>query len=823
MKKLIIFLRIYWKHILLIILALGVVSLMVFFIHYSFSNFSSMSPYSRKTYAGMAAMQLPSLLFAQLLMIPAMFLMYWYFFKGGGIGRVSRTRTDKDGLKVTWDDIIGMKEAKQDAQEIVKLLKDHALQKATAGHIIKGTIMIGPPGCGKTYLAKAIATECGLPMLSCTGSEFIGIFVGQGTARVKSLFKEARTTAKIHDGCIVFIDEIDAFARPRQDRTGINPSIDTNYNATINQFLTEMDGLRKDENNIVIIAASNVKEEELEPALMRSGRFDRKIRISRPNATEREELLKYYLGKVQVEGNINIEQLAEEAKWFSPSDINNMVKEAGILASRGNHSTLSENDLKEALRRVMISIEKTGEEKILSSRLKVKWDDVIGMEDAKTEAWELVKLLKDRNLCKAIGGKIIKGMVLFGPPGCGKTYLVKAIATECGFPLISKPGSEFVGTLVGEGQKRMKALFEEARNVAKAEGGCIIFFDEIDSFARGRVSITGWGGGISHNATINQFLTEIDGLRQEENNIVVIGATNAKESELDSAVMRAGRLERKIYVSIPTQEDREKLFAFYLSKVSVDEKINVKSMALRTIGFTPADIDNMIREAGLIAMRSNRDTITTQDLSEAYDRITMGAVTKEKYKKSSIKKTAYHEAGHAIIAYLCHPTQEPIKATVRPRKGTLGFIYATEISDLKTSSANKEHYLADIQVSLAGYAAEKIVFGTTCSGVAGDFEHILWYARVMVWMSGMGPSGLLGNFTTLQPHEISEQTKQILDQDVQTIINSCLQKTMETLTKHRDLLNLFAERLIEKQDLEYEEIVEIFNQHGIQRNRNDDE
>ena len=206
-----------------------------------------------------------------------------------------------------------------------------------------------------------------------------------------------------------------------------------------------------------------------------------------------------------------------------------MVRESGILALREKREIITMVDLEKAMKRVMTSIENTGENKILGGKVDVKWDDVIGMDDAKEEAWEIVKLLKDRNMLKAVEGKIIKGVIMFGPPGCGKTYLAKAMATEAGFPFMSAVGSDLVGIFVGEGAKKMKDIFKEARAMARAEGGCIIFFDEIDSFATPRQQDLGYGGIHSHNATVNQFLTELDGLRQQENNIFVLAATNVKK------------------------------------------------------------------------------------------------------------------------------------------------------------------------------------------------------------------------------------------------------------------------------------------------------
>src|SRR3990167_5462569 len=303
---------------------------------------------------------------------------------------------------------------------------------------------------------------------------------------------------------------------------------------------------------------------------------------------------------------------------------------------------------------------KMGTTDLAKAKVNVKWDQVIGMEAAKREAWELVKLLKDSSLVKAIGGKIIKGTIMIGPPGCGKTYLAKAIATECGMPLLSSVGSEFVGIFNGLGAARMKSLFKEARALASMEGGCVIFIDEIDSFARPRKADQGFGGGMDHNATVNQFLTELDGLRQAENNIVVIAATNVGEDELDPAIMRAGRFDRKIHITLPNLEERVELFKFYLGRVKTDSSANPDILARRSLWFSPSDIDAMVREAGLIALREHRDTISMKDLSEAYDRVTFGLKANIILTEKEKLWIAYHEAGHAVIAYLTHPTNDEI-------------------------------------------------------------------------------------------------------------------------------------------------------------------
>jgi cell division protease FtsH len=820
-NKFLAYIRSNWKQIFFIGIATLIMGVIVAFLYMGMANFFNLESFSRKQLMAQMGFFLIVGIMQAFIFFPLNVLSYYFIFMGGGMAKtLGGDPATKAKVNVKWSDVIGMERAKRDAWEIVELLRDQKKLEHIGGNIIKGTLFLGPPGCGKTYLAKAIATEAGLPFLSAVGSEFVGMIIGLGAAKMKVLFKHARKLAAIEGGCIIFIDEIDSFARPRQEEHGFGGA--TSNNATINQFLTELDGLRKKENNIIVMAATNVNEEDLDSAIMRSGRFDRKIRVEKPSTVERLELLKFYLGKVAHEDNIDLQLAAEKAMWFSAADIENMIREASIYAMRDKRSKITQADLFKAKDHVTDMIERMGGNKILSTKVNVKWDEVIGMEMAKKEAWEIVDLLRDHKRVEAVGGKIVKGTMMIGPPGCGKTYLAKAMATEAGFPFISVAGSEFVGIFIGVGAKKMKDVFNDARALARAEGGCIIFIDEIDAFARPRMADRGFGGATDHNATVNQFLTEMDGLRRQENNIVVLAATNVSEDELDSAITRAGRFERTIRISLPNLKERKQLFDFYLKRVKTDESVNAQVLARKTLWFSPADIDQMIREAGLIALRDKQDVITFKYLSEAYDRVSYGSKSNIIMSDKDKEWVAYHEAGHAIIGYILHPSDDVIKATIIPRAGALGFVAPRAREE--EWSRNREWYLANIKRALASYAAETIKFGSTSSGVGGgpgsDFYTALGLAHDMVWRFGMGKTGLIGDFHAMQRHYgtetfLSEKTRESLDQDVQEILQTCLKECFDILNTYKDLFEYFSQELIKKSELEYDEIETIFKKFNV--------
>ena len=452
--------------------------------------------------------------------------------------------------------------------------------------------------------------------------------------------------------------------------------------------------------------------------------------------------------------------------------------------------------------------------------VNVKWTDVIGMENVKEEAMEVVQLIKDRARVKKIGGKILRGILMFGPPGCGKTYLAKAIATEAGMPFVSMSGSEFVEIFVGVGAARVRGLFKKARELAYGNGGCIIFIDELDAIARKRV-FSAFGGTEETNSTQNQLLAEMDGLQElkdkngnpsPEQNVIVIGATNAPEDTIDRALRRPGRFDRIIYIEKPGLEDREKLFAYYLSKVEADKSLDVGRLARKAVYKSPADIENIVKEAALVATKNGRDKVVLGDISEAMERIDIGLKRKLNMTPHERESTACHEAGHAVVLYILHPTNDVFKISIIPRKDTLGVTYSQPKEELY--SYTKDKLLADIKVDLAGYVAEKMRFGVTSTGVSGDFKDAMRIAHFMVWSLGMSEAGFLGDYTIIPESQISENMKERLNQETDKIFKQCVKDVEALLLKERPILERLIKELLAKEELEYDEVEAIFNEFG---------
>lgn len=449
--------------------------------------------------------------------------------------------------------------------------------------------------------------------------------------------------------------------------------------------------------------------------------------------------------------------------------------------------------------------------KIKSEDVTVTLNDVLGLDEAKLEAMEVVELIRDRRKLHKIGGKIIKGILMLGPPGCGKTLLAKAMAKECGVPFLSAAGSEFVEVFVGMGANRIRKLFQRARLLAYGHGACIIFIDELDVIGRGR-TYSFMGGGEETNSTQNQLLVEMDGLKNDDYTVIVIGATNVEESVLDKALMRPGRFDRKIYIDRPNLEDRKNIFDYYLKKIDRDPGLDIARLARKTVGKTPADIENIIKESALIALRNKKEQVTIREISEAMDRIDMGIKHKRHMTKEERMRIAFHETGHLLVLYFMHPTDDVFKASIVSRGGTLGSVLHQPREEFFTVS--RDQVLANIKVCLGGFVSERMKMNSTSSGCADDFRRAMSYGHTMVWQYGMGSSGFIGDFSVIPVSQISNDLKNKLNEDTNSILQECMKEVEELLRKEWNLVERFVKELLEKDELEYDEIQKIFEEEG---------
>ncbi len=442
----------------------------------------------------------------------------------------------------------------------------------------------------------------------------------------------------------------------------------------------------------------------------------------------------------------------------------------------------------------------------------VTFKDVAGLDEAKEELKETIEFLKSPKKFVRLGGKIPKGVLLVGPPGTGKTLLARAVAGEAGVPFLSISGSNFVELFVGVGAARVRDLFEQAKRYAP----CIIFIDEID--AVGRMRGAGLGGGHDEREqTLNQLLVEMDGFESAVG-IIIMAATNRPDI-LDPALLRPGRFDRKVILDRPDIKGREEILKVHTRNIPLADDVDLSVLARGTPGFTGADLANMVNEAALLAARRNRNKVTMQDFEDAKDKVLMGTERRSLLLSDRDKKrTAYHEAGHALVSKLI-PGLDPIhKVTIIPRGMALGITQSLPIDDRKIYS--KTYCENQIAFMLGGRVAEEIIFGDLSTGAANDLDKATELARRMVCEWGMseklGPvvfgkverEIFLGRDLGLQRY-YSEKTAQLIDAEIRNIIETQHKRVKDLLLKNKKILNKVAKNLLEKEILTGEEIDKI--------------
>ena len=500
---------------------------------------------------------------------------------------------------VTYEDIGGLHEELQRIREMVELpLKHPELFRHLGIDPPKGVILYGPPGCGKTLIAKAIANETGAHFISINGPEIMSKFYGESEARLREVFQEAEQNAP----SIIFIDELDAIAPKRGEVTG------EVERRVVSQLLTLMDGL-KTRGQVIVIGATN-RIEAVDPALRRPGRFDREIRIGVPDRNGRKEIFQIHTRRMPLAEDVDLDELADITHGFTGADIAALCREAAMSALRRflpkidleketipaeilEQIKVTREDFSNALRIVQPSALR----EVILEIPNVRWEDVGDLEQVKQELREAVEWpLKYPDVFKRLGIRPPRGILLYGPPGTGKTLLAKAVATESEANFISVKGPEVLSKWVGESEKAIREIFRKARETAP----CIIFFDELDAIAPRRGMHT--DAGVT-DRIVNQILTEMDGI-QILKGVVVIGATNRPDI-LDPALLRPGRFDRVMYVPPPDERGRYQIFQIHTREMPLDDDVDLRKLAEMTDGYTGADIEAVCREAALTAARED--------------------------------------------------------------------------------------------------------------------------------------------------------------------------------------------------------------------------
>ena len=467
--------------------------------------------------------------------------------------------------------------------------------------------------------------------------------------------------------------------------------------------------------------------------------------------------------------------------------------------------------------------------KLLTEKLgRVTFDDVAGIDEAKTELEEIVEFLKDPQKFQRLGGKIPKGCLLVGPPGTGKTLLARAIAGEANVPFFTISGSDFVEMFVGVGASRVRDMFEQGKKNAP----CIIFIDEIDAVGRHRGAGLG-GGNDEREQTLNQLLVEMDGFEANEG-VILIAATN-RPDVLDPALLRPGRFDRQVVVPNPDILGRERILKVHMRKVPLAPDVEARTIARGTPGFSGADLANLVNEAALLAARKGKRVVFMSEFEEAKDKVMMGSERRSMVMTDEEKKlTAYHEAGHAVVALHCEDSDPIHKATIIPRGRALGMVMRLPEGD--RISLSKAKIFADLRVACGGRIAEEMIFGESkiTTGASSDIKMVSDMSRRMVTEWGMSDKlgflaygadqqeVFLGHSVT-QTKNLSDATAKTIDEETRRIIDDAYTHASKILDKNKDQLETVAKGLLEYETLSGDEIASLINGNTLSKNKPGDE
>lgn len=549
---------------------------------------------------------------------------------------ISEKPVSQEALRVpdvTYEDIGGLHEEIDQIREMIELPMKHpeVFERLGIG-APKGVLLSGPPGTGKTLLAKAVASETESQFFSINGPEIMSKFYGESEKKIRDIFKDAEENAP----AVIFIDEIDSIAPKREEVTG------EVERRVVSQLLTLMDGL-KTRGQVVVIAATN-RPDGLDPALRRPGRFDREISINVPNTEGRKEILLVHTRGMPLAKDVNLDKLSERTYGYTGADLEVLCKEAAMKSLRNYIPDLKNFDEKlptNVLEKIEVKmehfvdafrkVEPSAMREVLIRKPSTKWTDIGGLDSVKDNLKEIIEWpLKNPEYFRKVGIKPARGVLLYGPPGCGKTLLAKAIANEADANFISVKGPELISKWVGESEKHVREIFKKARQVAPS----IIFFDEFDSIASVRTQSSSDSGT---ERVVNQLLTELDGI-EDLSGVIVIAATNRVDL-IDPALLRPGRFDEIVEIPMPDITSRKEIFKVHSMNMPVKiAKEDIHEIVKNTDNMSGADIENICREAGLFAIRRAKEKkskvenieINKQDFDKAFQKIRNKKQEKEK-------------------------------------------------------------------------------------------------------------------------------------------------------------------------------------------------
>lgn len=541
-----------------------------------------------------------------------------------------------DGEEIGYDDIGGCKKQLYQIRELVELPLRHPQLFSTVGvKPPRGILMYGPPGSGKTLIARAVANEAGAFLFVINGPEIMSKMSGESESNLRKAFEEAEKNSP----SIIFIDEIDSLA-PKRDKT--QGEVEKKI---VSQLLTLMDGISA-KSQVVVIACTN-RPNSIDPSLRRFGRFDREIDIGVPDEKGRTEILKIHTKKMRLDKNVDLEEISKETYGFVGADLAQLCTEAAMQCVRKKIEMfdIDEEKVDEEILETLIvnqnhfriALEQSNPSAFRETSVEIPnitWKDIGGLENVKRELQETVQYpVEHPEKFEKFGMQPSKGVLFYGPPGCGKTLLAKAIANECQANFISIKGPELLTMWFGESESNVREVFDKARQASP----CVLFFDELDSIARARGSGGGDGGGAG-DRVINQILTEIDGVGVRKN-VFVIGATNRPDI-LDPAIMRPGRLDQLVYIPLPDRKSRIQIFRATLRKSPLSKEIDIEALARATSGFSGADITEICQRACKFAIRESiyKDIEMEKNKRENFQKME----TDEEYKDPVPEITKLH-------------------------------------------------------------------------------------------------------------------------------------------------------------------------------------